>query len=103
MDLTFPVHCNKINYNLINRCADTFTTTNTMAPPFNIAQRTVLHSMIGLLQALVTEQETDTFRLDRCLLLISELPAIRSLMGEEDDNADGMDNEVCFVDRSLYC
>ena len=65
-----------------------------MAMNCTLAQRTVLCSMLGLLQALVTECETNTFRLDRCLVLISQLPTIRSLMGEEDDKADGMESEV---------
>ena len=57
--------------------------------------------MLGLLEDLATKRETDMLRLDRCLILISELPQIRSLMGEEDDKADGMESEVGLVDSNF--
>ncbi|KAL8787183.1 MAG: hypothetical protein Q9195_007874 [Heterodermia aff. obscurata] len=68
-----------------------------MRPPITTAQRKVLRSMLGLLQALVTENETNILKLDRCLVLISELPTTRSMMGEEDDKVDGTENEQVFV------
>ena len=69
-----------------------------MAARLTPVQRTVLRSILGLLQALVTEPETKLFNLDRCVALISELPAVRSVLGEEDVKADGRKSEVSLTD-----
>lgn len=65
-----------------------------MAQPTTLNSQNILNGMLGIIQRLVTAPERDGDRMDEYLARISRLPAVKSVLEEEDSEADGRESEV---------
>lgn len=65
-----------------------------MAHLSNPNGQNILNGMLGIIQGLVSGPETDGGRMDQYLAQISQLPAIKSVLDEQDSGTDGRESEV---------
>ena len=67
-----------------------------MAKPLTSIQMRTLNGMIGIIHGLATCPDSDQETVGRYLTRISELPAIRCVLGEESCQRNGETREVCI-------
>ena len=65
-----------------------------MVQPCTQTQRAILNGLLGIIQGHVISAESNAERMDQYLSLVSNLPAVRAILGEEDCEGDGTRNEV---------